>query len=140
MKVTDMTCRQYTIQSMREFVPSAVGSVVEFIEGETRLSGCNCIHDIKVVLSELLINAIVHGNEDKSEKPVDIYVDIESNIILIRITDRGPSFKPDKDRKEDILSECGRGINICHILCGTLEYSFEEGKGNSATAVFYIKE
>jgi serine/threonine-protein kinase RsbW len=134
-----MTCRLYTIESRKEFVPTTVGSVVDFIEGETSISNCECLHDIKVVLSELLINAIVHGNSGKSEKPVDIYVDIESDLIRIRVTDRGPSFKPDKDREDDILSECGRGISICHILCRKLEYSFEEGKGNSATAVFYIK-
>lgn len=140
MKVTDMTCRLYTIQSSKEFVPTAVGSVLDFIKDETSISGCHCIHDIKVVLSELLVNAIVHGNNGRTEKPVDIHVDIESDTIRIRVTDRGPSFKPDNDREEDILSECGRGISICHILCRKLDYSFEEGKGNSATAVFYIKE
>ncbi len=139
MKVTDMACRMYTIQSKKEFVPDTVGSVVAFIENETGMSGCDCIFDIKVVLSELIINAIVHGNNGKSEKPVDIHVDIEENSIKIKVTDRGPSFKPDKDMEDDILSECGRGISMCHILCRKLEYSFEEGRGNSAMAVFYIK-
>lgn len=140
MKATDMTCRLYTIQSNKEFVPAMVGSVVDFIKMETSISECDCIRDIKVVLSELLMNAIVHGNNGKSEKPVDIDVDIELDTISIRVTDRGPSFKPGDEREEDILSECGRGISICHILCRKLEYSYEEGKGNSATAVFYIKE
>ena len=94
----------------------------------------------KVVLSELMINAIIHGNGGKSEKPVDVSVDILSDKIRVKVTDRGFSFKPDKCKKDDILCESGRGLSICHILCRKLEYSFEEGKGNSATAVFYIKE
>lgn len=140
MKATDMTCRQYTIQSAKENVPVTVNSVVDYIESKTGISGCDCIRDIKIVLSELLINAIVHGNSNNFQKPVDINVDIDSERIVIKITDRGPSFKPCKEAEEELLSENGRGLNICHILCRKLDYSFEKGKGNSATAVFYIKE
>ena len=135
-----MACRLYTIKSKRENVPATVDLVMDFIEVETDISGCDCIRDIKVVLSELLTNAIIHGNGSNSEKPVDVNVDIEPDIIRIKVTDRGPSFKPDENMDEDILSENGRGLKICHILCRKLEYSFEQERGNTATAVFYIKE
>lgn len=134
-----MTSRLYTIKSIKEHVPSTVDSVVRFIEKESGIYHCECIRDIKVVLSELLVNAIIHGNNEKAEKPVDVRVDILSDKIRIKVTDRGVSFKPEKCHKDDILCENGRGISICHILCRKLEYSFEKGKGNSATAVFILK-
>jgi len=135
-----MACRQYQIQSSTEYVSPTVESVIDFIKSETSLTVCECIRDIKVVLNELLANAIIHGNGSLVEKPVDLKIEVLSDRITVKITDRGPAFKPAGDEEADILNENGRGISICHILCRKLDYSFEEGKGNSATAVFYIKD
>lgn len=135
-----MAYRQFIIKSSRDLVSQTVASVVGFIEKNTVVTGCDCITDIKVVLSELLANAIIHGNSNISEKPIDIKVKTDSDKITLRVTDRGPAFVPDNYYDRGVLCENGRGIRICHILCRKLNYSYEKGKGNSASAVFYIRE
>jgi len=50
--------------------------------------------DIRVILSELLQNAIRHGNANDSNKKVfvDVWLHDDSRVLSIRVTDQGPGF------------------------------------------------
>lgn len=130
---------EYSIESRRELVPGVVNDIMEYLKHNTPIAGCDCLFDIKVVLSELISNAVIHGNGEEPLKPVDITVFHDDNSIEFLIVDRGVEFTPANKEEEKLLCESNRGISICHILCKKLIYKFIEGKGNSARAVFILK-
>lgn len=140
MTVIEMSHKNFTILSSKCNVPGVVSEIIDYLKDGTKITGCSCINDIRVVLSELISNAVIHGNSADVKKPVDIIAEIIGDRIVCRITDRGPAFVPGNLEKEDLLCESGRGIKICHILCTKMEYSYEEGIGNSVTVAFYIKD
>jgi anti-sigma regulatory factor (Ser/Thr protein kinase) len=72
--------------------------------------------DLRLVLSELVANAIVHG----AEKPADtvgVGVDLDPERLRIEVTDRGGGF--DLDRRAPLEAErpAGRGLHLVDALC-----------------------
>jgi len=128
---------KYSIVSDRKLVPVVVNEIMTYLSEHTSIEGCGCVNDIKVVLNELISNAVIHGNGEDSSKPVDINLVYDGEILEFTIIDRGEEFTPD-DKEEKLLCESSRGISICHILCKKLIYEFIEGCGNSAKAVFKL--
>ena len=83
--------------------------------------------DLRLVFSELLYNAVVHGNNNDITKIVHLKVEIEDGFIIGRITDEGKGFDymellehMDDDR---ILDECGRGIRLVYSLTDKLMFN-----------------
>lgn len=140
MKAHDLDQVKYSILSDRLNVPNVVAQIMEYIEKKTNSMGCPCLFDIKVVLNELISNAVIHGNKEDASRPVDITVDYSENKIAFEITDRGLAFTPQNREDLGIMCETGRGVSICTMLCKKLEYYYKDGIGNSARAVFYITE
>lgn len=131
---------EYSIYSDREEVHKIVNEIMSLLHENTPIADCECSFDIKIVLSELISNAVIHGNNCDKLKPVDINVVFDGGILEVIVTDRGKEFTPEDRQNETLLCESNRGISICHILCKKLIYEFIEGKGNSAKAVFILKE
>lgn len=129
---------EYSINSRRELVPGVVNDIIEYLKIHTPIVGCECVFDIKVVLNELISNAVIHGNGEDPSKPVDIDVYYDGKNIECIVIDRGVEFTPENKKEEQLLCESRRGISICHILCKKLIYEYIEGKGNSARAVFIL--
>lgn len=96
--------------------------------------------DIRVILSELLQNAIRHGNAMDSRKKVRVDVWLQDNrVLLISVADQGQGFdvqhiiaRRTKSIGGDSLSmdESGRGLLIVQNLCDDIQFS---PKGNTIT-------
>lgn len=138
MEATKTIKSKYSIISKREMVPVVVNEIMTYLSKSTPIEDCDCVFDIKVVLNELISNAVIHGNEEDSSKPVDISLVYDGEILEFIIVDRGVEFTPEDKKEEKLLCENSRGISMCHILCKTLTYKFIEGCGNSAKAVFKL--
>lgn len=138
MTVTKTINSKYSIVSKREMVPLVVKEIMTYLSENTLIDGCDCVFDIRVVLNELISNAVIHGNGEDSTKPVDINLVFDGEILEFTIIDRGEEFTPEDKEEETLLCESSRGISICHILCKKLIYEFIEGCGNSAKAVFKL--
>lgn len=89
------------------------------------------VSDTKLVIDELITNAIEHGNQfDDSKKVLILYKfkETEDSITLIlEIEDEGSGFSVDKLKEPDISRERGRGIFIVRKIVDRLEY-FNDGK------------
>lgn len=89
--------------------------------------------DVRVILSELLQNAIKHGNTRNSHKKVYMSVWIQHNHILsITVKDQGSGFDACKVIEEEQnrltceipeLMECGRGLQIVKNLCDDMVFN-----------------
>lgn len=96
--------------------------------------------DIRVILSELLQNAIKHGSICKQQNKVFMNVWINGNDTLnITVKDRGRGFDAEKVIKDEQsrqfdevseLMECGRGLQIVKSLCDDLVFN---ERGNCIT-------
>jgi len=83
--------------------------------------------EIKLIMSEAINNAFVHGNKSDKNKPISIGWNLADDLLKLDITDCGCGFKDLKFCKEineeNIFGESGRGLYI--IGCYTDEINLE---------------
>ena len=98
-----------------------------FLEGTLRGFGVNesVVADIAISVSELINNAIVHGNKNSSEKSVSMKITRDKGKVVIVIRDEGGGFMPDEVpdplADENLLHEVGRGLFIVRSLMDEVE-------------------
>jgi len=117
-----------------------IGSVINEIL--CRLSCLNGVDDAfvfetKVILNELIVNAVKHGNNCSSNKSVKVSVSvINDQYLLFAIQDEGegcPHNYAESDGRPDNINNCcsllesGRGIVVVKCLCEKLKFN---KKGN----------
>ena len=86
--------------------------------------------DLGIVTTELVNNAIHHGNNNDPTKTVHIIFTVNTERIELRIKDEGKGFNPDKLKDplapENLLSESGRGIFLIRNLMDSIDFNFSE--------------
>ncbi|MCP4570062.1 MAG: ATP-binding protein [FCB group bacterium] len=74
------------------------------------------ITDIAISVSELVNNAIIHGNGSNVEKQVEINLTVSASELKISVQDQGCGFDydhlPDPIDDQNLLREVGRGLFI----------------------------
>ena len=111
----------------------------EFIESTLAELGVDgsLVADIAITSTELINNAILHGNKGDAGKRVKIRLAVKNETVKIDIIDQGDGFDPtnipDPLAKENLLKEVGRGIFIVKSLVDSLEFDQEPGWGTKAT-------
>jgi serine/threonine-protein kinase RsbW len=126
-------------------VPSNINNIGIIVEGllNSLQKACGPLNDttlfdLKVILNELLINAIMHGNRESEDKSVRISAGIaDKNKLYIIIEDEGYGYDYSKlcgeqssrpcDTDPENVCECGRGLKIVKCLCDQVKVN---AKGN----------
>ena len=88
--------------------------------------------DLRLILNELLINAVVHGNQLDADKKVEIEIRINGGRIYSRVTDEGTGFNYRKmvtewKAEDNLFNDHGRGVLLAYHM--TDKFKFSE-KGN----------
>jgi len=122
-----------------------ISLVVDVIIGKLIVLCCNeeesFLYDTKLILNELITNAIMHGNKCNEEKDVKIMVAIlNEKYVFLSIRDEGEGFCYEKVaiKKEMDLSDCGclsengRGMQIVRCLCDRVKFN---KKGNKIVVI-----
>jgi serine/threonine-protein kinase RsbW len=96
------------------------------------------IRKMKIILTELLANAIYHGNKGDHLKKVIVGHTIDKKNVIISVMDEGdgfdPSKVPDPTLPENLVKDCGRGIYIVRNYADKIEFN---KKGNRVTITKY---
>jgi len=88
--------------------------------------------DFRLIFSELLFNAVIHGNNQDINKSITLCVEIlPSNIVFSSIQDEGKGFDFEKllnqnhssENEAAIFSENGRGIKLVSSLTDKLSFN-----------------
>ena len=83
--------------------------------------------DLKLVFSELLYNAVVHGNKSDINKNVHLNIEVENGTIIGRVSDEGKGFDYNEVLEhideQDLGNECGRGIRLVYSLTDKLVFN-----------------
>ncbi|WHH56862.1 ATP-binding protein [Petroclostridium sp. X23] len=144
----DCSC-SVTISADTQYIVGAVEEIMIFLQTHMYLSD-GAFFETKVILNELLVNAVVHGNKQDSEKKVYIKAGVcKENKIYIIVEDEGDGLiKSAKSCGKEILdydaevelfclNESGRGLIITSSLCDCFK---RNKKGNKIVVVKKIKQ
>lgn len=123
-----------TIPSDIRRIGSTVCEIIELLNKALTGIDENIAFDIRVILNELLINAIKHGNKGDICKVVHITAGmLGSSYVFIMVRDEGDGYdyRCILDKCRDIfdetgycgLKETGRGIMIVASLCERVKFS-----------------
>lgn len=81
--------------------------------------------NLAIAVTEVVGNAIVHGNNQDPEKIVTVEFEILQDRVLIKVQDQGKGFDPecveDCLEPENLMKESGRGIFILRSLMDDLQ-------------------
>ncbi len=117
-----------TIPSDQEYL----ADVDSFLDGQLRelTVGESIRADIAISVSELVNNAILHGNKSSPEKVVTVEISSEPGQVTIAVSDQGTGFTEeqidDPVADENLLKEVGRGIFIVRALMDDVDISASE--------------
>ncbi|PKK84669.1 MAG: ATP-binding protein [candidate division Zixibacteria bacterium HGW-Zixibacteria-1] len=135
-----LTENSIRIPSSQEFLVD----VDSFLEDRLGKFGVDkpTIADIAISVTEIVNNAIVHGNKSVFEKAVMIEVAARNSEIVIVVADEGDGFDPEKIENpiEDgnLLKEVGRGVFITRALMDEVLIDAVPGRPTRVTLVKHI--
>jgi len=122
----------YAIKHDIKTLASTIDLVLNTIMSEHCISD-QILFDIKVVLNELIVNALCHGNNCELEKVTYVtFKLVNDNYLYISVKDEGYGFKPklNADSLDDYieatnksLCEHGRGLIIVEKLCDRVKFN-----------------
>lgn len=103
----------------------------------------NDYNKMMIGVTEIAMNAIVHGNRENEAKKVRLTVEYNDNMMKITISDEGKGFDyenlPDPTKPENIFDVHGRGIFIAKAMVDELTYSRRKDNGSEFVLKVYKK-
>jgi serine/threonine-protein kinase RsbW len=122
--------------------PSALNQVAradEFLESRLRERGVpeDTIANLAIAVTELVNNAIKHGNKLQRSKLVTVVIICDSEKVEVTVSDQGNGFDP-RDipnplADENLMKEIGRGIFIVKSLIDEVRFQFPPEGGTRVT-------
>jgi len=116
------------ITQIEEAITSILDSVNKFDVAE------ETFFDIKLMLSEILVNAMTHGNLDDPGKKIFVFYKIENRKLTLTVEDEGEGFDynnvADPSLPDNLTKSSGRGIFLVKNLSDLVSFNL---RGNSIT-------
>jgi len=88
------------------------------------------VDDISIALTELVNNAIHHGNKNDINKKVTVSFKVDEKKLSISISDQGAGFSPsainDPIHPDNLMADNGRGIYLVRALMDDVDYKINE--------------
>ncbi len=131
-------------ENNRIIIPSSLNylrEVDEFVEQKLREEGVSpgLVTDIAISVTEVVTNAVCHGNQNDSEKKVTVSLEINKKEVVVRITDQGGGFDPghlaNPLSEENLLKDAGRGIFIVKSLMDEVKFEIAPDSGTTVTLI-----
>lgn len=132
------------IQSNINLIGNEVLEILRFINGFCLSPlGEDLLFELRVVLNELIVNAVIHGNKKDASKQVKISYGItRTRSLFFAVEDDGEGYdyrchldKGDEGARKiacENLEHCGRGMLLVKGLCEKVEFN---KKGNRVLVV-----
>ncbi|MCL2665561.1 MAG: ATP-binding protein [Defluviitaleaceae bacterium] len=102
-----------------------IRDILKFVGEEKIVLPKEEMSELKLIFSELLHNAIIHGNEGDRAKFVHVDIELKNGVLHACIADEGKGFDTKKVMEKTNSSsdmESGRGIRLVKGLTDSLSY------------------
>lgn len=90
-------------------------------------------------VTEVVMNAIMHGNKENSKKKVKVFVEYNNDHMRIVVMDEGDGFEikglPDPTKSENIHDLHGRGVFIAKAMVDEFFYQHIDGNGSECVLI-----
>ena len=122
-------------------VPETVAEVDRYLDLRLRQAGFpdDLLADVAVSVSEVVNNAVVHGNREDPGKEVTIDLEILADRVSISVQDEGQGFDPDQlpdpVAQENLMREVGRGLFIVRAYMDEVRFERPSQGGLRITMV-----
>lgn len=117
------------LDAIKSFVNDTLNNLKKIVDNN------DLIFDVKLILSELIVNGALHGNECLESKNVDLYLELQKDKLIIEVIDEGEGISGldiDSYNPTDLKS-WGRGL----VLVKGLSDEFYVIK-NKVVAIKYL--
>ena len=113
------------LQSTTEAVAKTLSEALDVL---TEHNWCNEEHtfNIRLCLEEALVNAVVHGNQNRPECVVSIDICEHGDVCTISVRDQGKGFDPNSVLMPDCSELGGRGICLIKAFMEDVHFNGEE--------------
>ena len=134
----------FPVNSQINYVCQDIEYILDCITKLITLSD-ECIFDIRVILNELIANAITHGCCSHRKSILVSFKRINNKYIYLSVFDNGPGFKASSGNYKKIeqidylnqtFCEHGRGLFIVEHLCKYIKFN---SMGNKISVLKSIK-
>ncbi len=116
------------LEMIRNFVDEIINKLNYIINNN------DIMFDIRLILNELVINGVLHGNDCMESKCVKLSLEVKGNKVTIQVEDEGKGIDYDiRSYDPTDLKCCGRGLVIVNGLSD--EFYIQK---NKVTAVKHI--
>jgi len=122
-------------------VPETVAEVDTFLDRRLRQAGFpdDMMADVAVSVSEVVNNAVIHGNHRNPQKHVTLDVEIQPDRVRISVQDEGNGFDPDAlpdpVASDNLMREVGRGLFIVRAYMDEVHFQKMGEQGLRITLV-----
>lgn len=79
------------------------------------------LFDLRLILSELMINSCEHGNQNDCRKMVSVDLLITPELIDVTVWDEGRGFQYTQNTAFRNMSCSGRGLRLVEALCDEIQ-------------------
>jgi serine/threonine-protein kinase RsbW len=126
MKHTYETCFLSELYNVK----TAISEVLRFFQINMPQIKSEGLYELRLIFSELLCNAVIHGNKQDISKKVKVEVEITDDVINASIMDEGPGFDYvslliKASTTENIGDDHGRGIYLVYSLTDSLSFNMQ---------------
>ncbi len=104
-----------------EKLETFVGQIADFASFDAEKK-----HQVMLVLTEAVTNAILHGNKNHPEKTVKVTASLSSGKVNLAVRDQGAGFDPHSIpnplEDENLLKTSGRGVWLMHEFADKVRF------------------
>jgi anti-sigma regulatory factor (Ser/Thr protein kinase) len=126
--VMENSAYEATFKSDTFRVKQEVRGILDFIRESVPSLSEEDAYDLRLIFSELLFNATIHGNNKDDSKTVRVCVEVADGLIFSTITDEGLGFDymsllSKFGETSNLTEESGRGIRLAYSLTDSLAFN-----------------
>lgn len=117
------------LDSNLDDVKNILVDIINFLSDSIKNISDEDNSELKLIFSELICNAVIHGNKSNPKKAVHISIQINENIINSSIKDDGDGFDyltfldSHKNNENNLYYENGRGLWLVYSLTDFLSFN-----------------
>ncbi len=104
---------------------STYEQVIDQIQQELKLE--DGVFDVKLILTEAITNAFLHGNKGDVSKPINILYSYDGGNIHIEVQDCGEENKqitiPKELSLDSLMDDSGRGLYLINCFSDSVQFS-----------------